>query len=93
MRMCWSKPQTLQGLYKANHTRTRVLRWHGDIKPENILFVQGQYKLCDPGEALIRRATNTKTGDSPPRGRTSGGTRSYGKSSRVSPGEGVIPSL
>lgn len=28
-------------------------RWHGDIKPENILDVQGRFKLADPGEACV----------------------------------------
>ena len=28
-----------------------VARWHADIKPDNILSVQGRFKVADPGFA------------------------------------------
>lgn len=65
-------------------------RWHGDIKPENIILVQGQYKLCDPGEALIRRDEN-KVG--PSRAVANGGTRAYGKSGAIVQASGREASL
>jgi serine/threonine protein kinase len=30
-------------------------RWHNDIKPQNILYVQGQFKLADPGFARFEK--------------------------------------
>ena len=49
-------------------------RWHADIKPDNILLVNGEFKLSDPGFAkfIIR-----KTED--PREKVSGGTWTYGE--------------
>jgi hypothetical protein len=53
-------------------------RWHGDIKPENILVVRGTYKLADPGEARIKRETTVDKRSRPPRAAVMGGTRTYG---------------
>lgn len=54
-------------------------RWHGDIKPDNILRVQGKYKLADFGFAKFERERegNTKT-------YMDGGTRTYGMNLTVS---------
>ncbi|KIW66740.1 hypothetical protein PV04_06040 [Phialophora macrospora] len=30
-------------------------KWHNDIKPQNILYVQGQFKLADPGFARFEK--------------------------------------
>jgi serine/threonine protein kinase len=51
-------------------------RWHGDVKPENILRVQERFKLADPGEARIFLA---QTEDGQSRAPVTGGTRTYGK--------------
>lgn len=48
------------------------IRWHGDIKPENILRVKDRFKLADHGEARIQLATGSE------RPKTKiGGTRTY----------------
>lgn len=54
-----------------------MFRWHGDIKPENILRVNGVFKLADHGEARYEVATNSEY---VARTNVSGGTRTYGKS-------------
>jgi len=48
-------------------------RWHADIKPDNILFVQGKFKLADPGFVKFVKKT-----DKDPRERVLGGTETYG---------------
>jgi hypothetical protein len=48
-------------------------RWHADIKPDNILSVQGKFKLSDPGFALFVQ----KAHDMPKRF-IQGGTETYG---------------
>lgn len=57
-------------------------RWHGDIKPENILDVQGRFKLADPGEACVKTVrkgfTEPRGSDETPRIQVSGGTVSFG---------------
>ncbi|KAK2056910.1 hypothetical protein LY76DRAFT_517425 [Colletotrichum caudatum] len=50
------------------------LTWHGDIKPENILRVNGRFKLADPGEARMR-LKSIGTGDQ--KTKATGGTRTY----------------
>lgn len=57
-------------------------RWHGDIKPENILDVQGRFKLADPGEACVVTVPKDPTGprdsEKIPRTQVPGGTVSFG---------------
>jgi hypothetical protein len=48
-------------------------RWHADIKPDNILSVQGKFKLADPGFA-----TFIPKKDGIPKEHVSGGTETYG---------------
>jgi serine/threonine protein kinase len=73
-------------LYAQSKVANSGGRWHGDIKPENILFVQGKYKLSDPGEARIRRETTIENRVHPPRAIANGGTRTYGMSLTLSLG-------
>ena len=47
-------------------------RVHGDIKPDNILWVQDRFKLADPGFARFEKSGR---GIGPPLG----GTKTYGK--------------
>jgi serine/threonine protein kinase len=51
-------------------------RWHADIKPDNILSVQGKFKLADPGFAKFVRKT-----ENVPCISVHGGTETYGNSS------------
>lgn len=48
-------------------------RWHADIKPDNILSVQGKFKLADPGFAHFIKKT-----DEIPMGEVLGGTETFG---------------
>jgi serine/threonine protein kinase len=52
-------------------------RWHADIKPDNILSVDGKFKLCDPGFAKFVK-TNEKD-DIGLKLPVLGGTETYGK--------------
>ena len=56
---------------------TDPCRWHADIKPENIIFVRGKYKLADPGFARFKKKLQD-TGAAPPEIRIHGGTDTYG---------------
>ncbi|KAH8807981.1 kinase-like domain-containing protein [Xylogone sp. PMI_703] len=47
--------------------------WHADIKPDNILSVNGKFKLADPGFALFIKKT-----DGIPMGKVTGGAATYG---------------
>lgn len=58
------------------------LRWHGDIKPENILDVRGRFKLADPGEARVKYVSGPPGGEIP-KIAVFGGTRSFGKRSSL----------
>jgi hypothetical protein len=51
-------------------------RWHSDIKPENILEIQGEFKLADPGFAKFLE--KVKRSDSDPMANLSGGTHTFG---------------
>lgn len=51
-------------------------RWHADIKPDNILIVQGKFKLADPGFATFVKKKNTET---EPKKVVAGGTETYSK--------------
>ncbi|ELR10225.1 hypothetical protein VC83_08985 [Pseudogymnoascus destructans] len=48
--------------------------WHAKIKPDNILTVQGQFKLADPGFATFVKKKNTETD---PKKVVAGGTETY----------------
>ncbi|KFZ05322.1 hypothetical protein V501_08467 [Pseudogymnoascus sp. VKM F-4519 (FW-2642)] len=48
--------------------------WHADIKPDNILIVQGKFKLADPGFATFVKKKNTET---EPKKVVAGGTETY----------------
>jgi serine/threonine protein kinase len=50
--------------------------WHADIKPDNILIVQGKFKLADPGFVKFVKSTGGT-----PRELLPGGTESYGRCS------------
>jgi serine/threonine protein kinase len=52
-------------------------RWHNDIKPGNIIVVDGEYKLADPGFAKFKRKLE-KDPSSIPTIVSEGGTRTYG---------------
>lgn len=47
---------------------------HGDIKPENILWVNGKLKIADPGEASIEVSTTPDSSET----HMVGGTVTYG---------------
>lgn len=49
-------------------------RWHADIKPDNVLSVQGKFKLADPGFVKFVK----KTDKLPPMEKIMGGTETYG---------------
>ncbi|KAL8972470.1 MAG: hypothetical protein Q9197_002763 [Variospora fuerteventurae] len=51
--------------------------WHADVKPDNILSVQGKFKLSDPGFAKFVRKT-----DNDPEAFLLGGTETYGAPER-----------
>lgn len=57
-------------------------RWHGDIKPENILDVQGRFKLADPGEACLvpvsKRESAANVDQRVLKAQVPGGTKSFG---------------
>ncbi|KAL8820291.1 MAG: hypothetical protein Q9223_001457 [Gallowayella weberi] len=48
--------------------------WHADIKPDNILSVQGKFKLSDPGFAKFKKKAETD-----PEEFVFGGTETYGE--------------
>lgn len=48
--------------------------WHADIKPDNILIIQGKFKLADPGFATFVKATNGSDAVA----QLAGGTETYG---------------
>jgi hypothetical protein len=58
-------------------------RWHADIKPDNILSVQGKFKLADPGFAKFVKKIK-KTHKVLPRQHVLGGTETYGKKLSIS---------
>ncbi|KAF7505103.1 hypothetical protein GJ744_001243 [Endocarpon pusillum] len=66
----------LKGIHTFENDRAGVRQeyygWHADIKPANILSVQGNFKLADPGFARFEKSSE--------RDKTiiSGGTTSYG---------------
>jgi hypothetical protein len=70
--MCKLPRPILLSVLSVNNT----FRWHGDIKPQNIIRVRGEFKLADPGEAQIQLSTG---GVKAPRAIVVGGTLTYGK--------------
>ncbi len=56
---------------------TNDSRWHADIKPDNILEIEGKFKLADPGFARFLEKDKGKS-NSDPRANMSGGTYSFG---------------
>ncbi|KAL1860453.1 hypothetical protein Daus18300_009227 [Diaporthe australafricana] len=73
---------SIQKIDDPEDTKTRYV-WHGDIKPENILDVQGRFKLADPGEACskavprLRNKHSLRGDESPLRLQVPGGTKSF----------------
>ena len=53
------------------------VRWHADIKPDNILLVQGKFKLADPGfmKFVSQRLNSAEEAE---KVIIEGGTRTYG---------------
>jgi hypothetical protein len=41
---------------EAGHS-TDLASWHADIKPDNILYIRGKFKLADPGFAKWTKKT------------------------------------
>lgn len=64
----------LSSLCKSNNNS-----WHADIKPDNILEVEGKFKLADPGFAIFLKRDKEKS-ESEPKARIQGGTYSLGNS-------------
>lgn len=63
----------------TNLTNRVIRRWHGDIKPENILDVETGFKLADPGEAVVRMVSPGENIDVKSlTTRVPGGTRTFG---------------
>ncbi|KAH0565999.1 hypothetical protein GP486_000610 [Trichoglossum hirsutum] len=58
----------------------RFYGWHADIKPDNILNVQGKFKLADPGFATFVARTDTEQ-----RAIVLGGTETYGAPEHSTP--------
>lgn len=52
-----------------------ISRWHADIKPDNILIVNGDLKLADPGYAEFAKLIE---GQKPPPMRVRAWTVTYG---------------
>jgi serine/threonine protein kinase len=50
--------------------------WHADIKPDNIIYVRGKFKLADPGFARFKKKPQDK--GAAPQIRVHGGTYTYG---------------
>ncbi|KAF6804009.1 Dual specificity protein kinase TTK [Colletotrichum musicola] len=67
--------RTLASFHTVVVDGDEYLTWHGDIKPENILRVNGQFKLADPGEASMLLKSCSTSGI--PNSKSMGGTRTY----------------
>ena len=73
-----------------NSSNPMRFRWHGDIKPENILEVQQCFKLADAGDARIRRAKSKKKKKPGPQTQYEGGGQKYGEFSKSMTKSGII---
>ncbi|KAL8772818.1 MAG: hypothetical protein Q9209_002163 [Squamulea sp. 1 TL-2023] len=62
--------------------------WHADIKPDNILSVQGRFKLADPGFAKF-----VEKGEKDPEEFVLGGTETYGAPERHPGRRGTISAV
>ncbi|KAJ4379241.1 hypothetical protein N0V86_005286 [Didymella sp. IMI 355093] len=67
----------VSGIHEFKHGGSDFNGWHADIKPENIIFVRGKYKLADPGFACFKKKKAQESGTSP-RICLHGGTSTYG---------------
>ncbi|KAI8624441.1 hypothetical protein F5Y19DRAFT_467790 [Xylariaceae sp. FL1651] len=67
----------LRGLENLNYNVC-----HGDIKPENLLYVDGSFKIADAGEARIEISTSSEN----PQTSMTGGTMTYEKSRMLNHG-------
>lgn len=56
------------------------VRWHADIKPDNILLVRGDFKLADPGFARFEQKEAFEKLGRERKTMVHGGTMTYGKS-------------
>ncbi|KAF1979436.1 hypothetical protein BU23DRAFT_154737 [Bimuria novae-zelandiae CBS 107.79] len=45
----------LKGIHNIRTQNGRYNGWHNDIKPENVIVVNGKYKLADPGFAKFQK--------------------------------------
>jgi hypothetical protein len=54
--------------------KAKLSRCHGDIKPENIILVNGRFKFADPAEAGIEVSVPSNI----PTTAMTGGTTTYG---------------
>lgn len=57
-----------------------ILSWHADVKPDNILSVQGKFKLSDPGFAVFVEKRGIDLEEY-----VMGGTETYGNRCLVNP--------
>lgn len=55
-----------------------LYRWHGDIKPENLVFCEGKWKIADPGFARIEEQIGATLDEGFPVVMLEGGTEYYG---------------
>lgn len=60
---------------EADHL-TDLTSWHADIKPDNILYIRGKFKLADPGFAKWLKKTEQTCAR--PTTVVDGGTDTYG---------------
>ncbi|KAL8946445.1 MAG: hypothetical protein Q9222_007160 [Ikaeria aurantiellina] len=72
----------LEGIHNLRVVNNGILAefygWHADIKPDNILSIQGKFKLADPGFARFKR----KEVNCNPEEFLLGGTETYGAPER-----------
>ncbi|KAF2726702.1 hypothetical protein EJ04DRAFT_173330 [Polyplosphaeria fusca] len=66
----------LKGIHKIKTKNGDFAGWHNDIKPGNIIVVDGEYKLADPGFAKFQKSLETDR-DAAPKILQDGMTQSY----------------
>ncbi|KAJ0293360.1 hypothetical protein CBS470a_001784 [Colletotrichum nupharicola] len=82
--------RTLASLHTVEIDRHEYSVWHGDIKPENILRVNDQFKLADPGEAsMLLKQCGLST---LPRSQATRGTRTYASPEKAAHLNGLVDS-